>query len=82
MRPLIYSKYTCIVDLKIRVRGGGTNGQTDCIRLAIAKALACFDKPIRSLLKNYNLLLQDNRQKERKKPGLGGARKGPVYRRR
>jgi len=26
MRPLIFTKYTCVLDLKIRVRGGGTNG--------------------------------------------------------
>lgn len=71
-----------MVDLTIRVRGGGVNGQTDCIRLAIAKALASFDKPLWGYLKKHNLLLQDTRLKERKKPGLKGAWAGPVYRRR
>jgi len=82
MRPLILTQYTCVVDLKIKVKGGGVNGQTDCIWLAIAKALASFDKPLRGFLKTYNLLMQDTRLKERKKPGLKGAWAGPVYRRR
>lgn len=42
MRPLILTNYTCLVDIKLKIRGGGVTGQPECAWLAIAKALVSF----------------------------------------
>ena len=55
-------------DVTIRVSGGGTSGQVDAIKMAIAKAL-----------KKAELLLRDPREKERKHYGLRSARKREQY---
>ena len=62
-------------DITIRVAGGGTAGQVDAIKLAIAKALATAHSDLRSTLKKADLLKRDSREKERKKYGLRSARK-------
>ena len=62
-------------DVTIRVQGGGTAGQVDAIKLAIAKALTTAHADLRSTLKKADLLKRDSREKERKKYGLRSARK-------
>jgi small subunit ribosomal protein S9 len=62
-------------DITIRVAGGGTAGQVDAIKLAIAKALTTAHSDLRSTLKKADLLKRDSREKERKKYGLRSARK-------
>lgn len=62
-------------DITIRVAGGGTAGQVDAIKLAIAKALTTAHSDLRSTLKKAELLKRDSREKERKKYGLRSARK-------
>lgn len=62
-------------DITIRVQGGGTAGQVDAIKLAIAKALTVAYSDLRSTLKKAELLKRDSREKERKKYGLRSARK-------
>ncbi|MBC7564824.1 30S ribosomal protein S9 [Candidatus Saccharibacteria bacterium] len=62
-------------DITIRVAGGGTSGQVDAIKLAIAKALTTAHSDLRSTLKKADLLKRDSREKERKKYGLRSARK-------
>lgn len=62
-------------DVTIRVAGGGTAGQVDAIKLAIAKALTTAHSDLRSTLKKAELLKRDSREKERKKYGLRSARK-------
>ena len=62
-------------DITIRVQGGGTAGQVDAIKLAIAKALTTAHADLRSTLKKADLLKRDSREKERKKYGLRSARK-------
>jgi len=62
-------------DISVRVSGGGHAGQVDAIRLGIAKALAIMNEDLRSTLKRADLLGRDQREKERKKYGLRGARK-------
>ena len=62
-------------DVTIRVAGGGTAGQVDAIKLAIAKALTLAHSDLRSTLKKADLLKRDSREKERKKYGLRSARK-------
>lgn len=62
-------------DVKIRVRGGGLTGQSDAVRLGIARALVEHDADMRPLLREQGLLTRDARQVERKKPGRPKARK-------
>ena len=62
-------------DITIRVAGGGTSGQVDAIKLAIAKALTTAHVDLRPTLKKAELLKRDSREKERKKYGLRSARK-------
>ncbi|MDB5162351.1 MAG: ribosomal protein [Candidatus Saccharibacteria bacterium] len=62
-------------DITIRVQGGGTSGQVDAIKLAIAKALTTAHADLRSTLKKAEFLKRDSREKERKKYGLRSARK-------
>ncbi len=66
-------------DMTITISGGGLSGQADAIKLAIARALIDWDAELRVTLKPYGLLKRDARIKERKKPGLRGARKRPSW---
>ena len=66
-------------DITIRVQGGGTAGQVDAIKLAIAKALTTAHVDLRPTLKKAELLKRDSREKERKKYGLRSARKREQY---
>lgn len=62
-------------DVSILVKGGGTAGQVDAIKLAIAKAITVAFPDLRSPLKKAEFLKRDSREKERKKYGLRSARK-------
>ena len=62
-------------DVTILVKGGGTSGQVDAIKLAIAKAITSDAPDLRPTLKRADLLSRDPREKERKKYGLRAARK-------
>jgi small subunit ribosomal protein S9 len=62
-------------NITIRVQGGGSAGQVDAIKLAIAKALTTAHSDLRPTLKKAELLKRDSREKERKKYGLRSARK-------
>lgn len=62
-------------DVTILVKGGGTAGQVDAIKLAIAKAITVDAPDLRPVLKRADLLSRDPREKERKKYGLRSARK-------
>lgn len=62
-------------DVSVVVTGGGHQGQSEAIRLGIAKALVQVNEDLKSTLKRADLLSRDPREKERKKSGLKGARK-------
>ena len=62
-------------DLNITVKGGGTNGQAEAVRLAISRALVSINEEFRSILKPEGLLTRDPRMVERKKYGQKKARK-------
>jgi len=62
-------------DVKVNVAGGGTNGQAQAIRLAIAKALVETNNDLRATFKTDKLLTRDNRMVERKKFGRKKARR-------
>jgi len=65
-------------DAEIVVSGWGISGQADAIKLGFARALIEWNPELRLTLKPYGLLKRDPRIKERKKPGLKKARKGPT----
>jgi small subunit ribosomal protein S9 len=66
-------------DAQIVIKGGGLSSQSDAIKLAFARALIEYNSDYRSLLKPHGHLKRDGRVKERKKPGLRGARKRPTW---
>ncbi|MBI3161234.1 MAG: 30S ribosomal protein S9 [Chloroflexi bacterium] len=66
-------------DVSVKVNGGGTTGQTESVRLGIARALQIINADWTPALRKKGLLTRDARVKERKKPGLKKARKAPTY---
>lgn len=62
-------------DVIANVIGGGTTGQAEAIRLAIARSLCKINAEHRPALKAVGLLTRDPRAVERKKPGQKKARK-------
>ena len=66
-------------DVSVLVNGGGITGQTESVRLGIARALQIINAEWTSALRKKGLLTRDARVKERKKPGLKKARKAPTY---
>jgi small subunit ribosomal protein S9 len=66
-------------NVSVKVLGGGVTGQAIASRMAIARALLDVDAEYRAALKAAGYLSRDSREKERKKPGLKRARKGPTY---
>lgn len=62
-------------DVSLVITGGGTSGQVDAAKSAIAKAIAEMDETKRPELKKAGLMKRDPREKERKKYGLRSARK-------
>ncbi|MEM9351594.1 MAG: 30S ribosomal protein S9 [Planctomycetota bacterium] len=67
------------VDVAIRVHGGGTTGQAGACVQGIARALLRHDSDLQEKLREGNFLTRDSRMKERKKPGLHGARRGTQF---
>jgi small subunit ribosomal protein S9 len=61
------------------VNGGGINAQAQAVQHGIAQALASLGEDIRKVLKKNGMLTRDDRKKERKKPGLRGARRSPQW---
>lgn len=66
-------------DIIAKVEGGGTTGQTDAMRLGIARALILIEPDLRPELKKAGLLRRDDRVVESKKYGLRKARRAPQY---
>lgn len=66
-------------DVTVKVNGGGSTGQTEAVRLGLARALVLLNGDWTSALRKNGLLTRDARVKERKKPGLKKARKAPTY---
>ena len=66
-------------DVTVLVNGGGVTGQTDAVKLGLARALVKMNADYIHALRERGLLTRDPRVKERKKPGLKRARKAPTY---
>ncbi|MBU0558561.1 MAG: 30S ribosomal protein S9 [Bacteroidetes bacterium] len=62
-------------DILANVQGGGFSGQSEAIRLGIARALVEINPEFRALFKVDSLLTRDPRMVERKKYGQPKARK-------
>jgi len=61
-------------DVKVNVAGGGVTGQSQAIRLAIAKALVEMNAELKKDLRAAGLITRDPRMVERKKFGQKKAR--------
>jgi small subunit ribosomal protein S9 len=66
-------------DFTVKAMGGGVRGQADAVMLGIARALVILDPELKKSLKKPGYLTRDPRKKERKKPGLKGARRAPQW---
>lgn len=66
-------------DITAKVNGGGVTGQTEAVRLGLARALVKMNPNDIAALRKSGFLTRDPRVKERKKPGLKRARKAPTY---
>ncbi len=77
--PLDYAEIRSDVDVNIRVHGGGSTGQAGACMQGVARALIAFDAELETKLRESNYLTRDSRMKERKKPGLHGARRGTQF---
>lgn len=62
-----------------KITGGGTTGQAEALRHALARALIVHDTELRKKLKKAGFLKRDPRAKERRKFGLKKARKSPQW---
>lgn len=79
MEPLQVTNMVGRYDLEATLEGGGTTGQSDALRLGIARALVALDPELRPTLKQAGMLSRDDRVVERKKYGLRKARRAPQY---
>ena len=68
-----------LLDITVLVRGGGVTGQTDAVKMGVARALIKMNPDLQPVLRKGGFLTRDARAKERKKPGLKRARKAPTY---
>ena len=62
-------------DIKANLDGGGFTGQSQALRLAIARALVKINAEDKKNLKDHGFLTRDSREVERKKPGQPKARR-------
>jgi len=63
------------VSASILVEGGGKEAQLGATILGISRSLILLNPSFKSTLRKKGFLTRDSRAKERKKPGLMGARK-------
>lgn len=62
-------------DIKVNLNGGGFTGQSQALRLAIARALVKINAEDKSALRKAGFVTRDSRVVERKKPGQPKARR-------
>jgi len=79
LRPLEVTGLATDFYFTSSINGGGINAQSQALRHGLAQALAALDNDLRKVLKKNSYLTRDDRKKERKKPGLRGARRSPQW---
>ncbi|MGP1435096.1 MAG: 30S ribosomal protein S9 [Phocaeicola sp.] len=62
-------------DIKANLQGGGFTGQSQALRLAIARALVKINADDKAALRAAGFVTRDSREVERKKPGRPKARR-------
>ncbi len=62
-------------DIKVNLDGGGFTGQSEALRMAIARALVEINPENKAVLRAHGFITRDPREVERKKPGQPGARR-------
>ena len=62
-------------DIKVNLQGGGFTGQSQALRLAIARALVKINAEDKKALRAEGFMTRDSREVERKKPGQPKARR-------
>ena len=73
-QPLVLTNTLGSYDVKVRVLGGGSSGQSGAVRHGITRALILANPELRQPLKRAGFVERDSRAKERKKYGQKGAR--------
>ena len=63
----------------IKISGGGRRAQAYASRHGLSRALILTHPEFKPVLKTLGFLTRDPRMKERKKPGLKGARRAPQW---
>ncbi len=62
-------------DITVNLKGGGFTGQSQALRLAIARALVKINADDKKALRSEGFITRDSRVVERKKPGQPKARR-------
>jgi len=75
LSPLVATDTLTSYNIGVNVKGGGTTGQADAVKLGIARALRKADPSLEQTLRDGKFLTRDPRMVERKKYGQKGARK-------
>lgn len=79
LKPLEISELKDVVDVKVRLDGGGLSGQAGAMRYALAKALLKLDEGLKKKFKEEGMLTRDARKKERMKYGKTKRRRSWQY---
>ena len=74
-QPLALLDATEKYDIKVNLDGGGFTGQSQALRLAIARALVKINADDKKALRAEGFMTRDSRSVERKKPGQPKARR-------
>ena len=74
-QPLSKLEATEKYDINVNVYGGGFTGQSQAIRLGIARALVKINPEDKKALRSEGFMTRDAREVERKKPGRPKARR-------
>ena len=74
-QPLLHLAVEGNYDIKANLDGGGFTGQSQALRLAIARALVKINAEDKKSLKGKGFLTRDARADERTKPGRPKARR-------
>jgi len=74
-QPFTVTQQLAAFDVMVNVKGGGTTGQAEAVRMAISRALCEVNLEMRPALKKEGFLTRDPRMVERKKFGRRKARR-------
>ena len=74
-QPLVTLNVAEKYDIKVNLDGGGFTGQSQALRLAIARALVKINAEDKKALRAEGFMTRDAREVERKKPGQPKARR-------